>query len=271
MSRSSPGGAGRPIVASSNGGPHADSIYVAFTADRHLLLVANERSASLSVYDTSDLPAHFKVIGRVGVGAAPVGLAISPDGKYLYSTSEVGPGSWPPKCTSEGPPHPEGMLLVIDIAKAGSDRAHSVLGGVPAGCNPVRVVLSPDGGTLYVTARGDNELESFEAAALITNPVYARPARIPVGVSPVGVIAVGNKVIVADSDRFGGSNNGALSVLNAADLLARWSSIPAGGFPRELSVTPDQHTLLVTNFATGDLELIDLRRLEQAMRWSEPR
>lgn len=41
------GRAGRPIVASSNDGPHAGSIYVAFTADRRLLFVANERSASL--------------------------------------------------------------------------------------------------------------------------------------------------------------------------------------------------------------------------------
>ncbi|MBO0739506.1 MAG: beta-propeller fold lactonase family protein, partial [Alphaproteobacteria bacterium] len=258
-------GAPSPIVASSDDGPHPGSIYAAFSPDGSLLFVANERSASLSVYDASGLPAGLGKVGRIMVGVAPVGLAISPNGKYLYSTSEVGPQNWPSKCTSEGPPHPEGLLLVIDVAKAASDPAHATLGGASAGCNPVRVALSADGRTLYVTARGDNTLVRFDAAELISDTAHARPARIPVGMSPVGVIAIGNKVIVANSNRFGGGNHESLSVLNASDLISRPFSIPAGSFPRELSVTPDKNTLVVTNFASGDLELIDLRRLEQAV------
>ena len=259
-------GGGDPQVASSDDGPNAGSIYAAFTPDQHLLFVANEGSASLSVYDVSGLPGSLKKIGQVPVGVAPVGLAISSDGKYLYSTSEIGPRAWPSKCTTEGPLHPEGLLAVIDITKAGADPSHALASGVPAGCNPVRTVLSADGATLYVTARGDNMLLAFDTAKLPNDSAHARLAGVTVGSAPVGVIAIKSKVIVTNSNRFAGGDNQTLSVLNAADLSSRPSSIPAGGFPRELAVTPDGNTMLVTNFMSGDLELVDLRRLDQAAK-----
>ena len=37
--------------------------------------------------------------------------------------------------------------------------------------------------------------------------------------------------------------------------------IPAGAFPRELHVTQDRRTLLLTNFNSATLELVDLTRL----------
>jgi hypothetical protein len=38
-------------------------------------------------------------------------------------------------------------------------------------------------------------------------------------------------------------------------------SIEPGAFPREIQVTADQRTMLVTNFASKTLELIDIQRL----------
>jgi DNA-binding beta-propeller fold protein YncE len=259
-------GASDPQVASSEDGPHAASVYAIFAPDQHLLFIANEGSASLSVYDVSGLPGHLKEIGRIPVGVAPVGFAISIDGKYLYSTSEIGPRDWPSTCTTEGPLHPQGLLAVIDIAKAGADPSHAMVAGVPAGCSPVRTVRSADGATLYVTARGDNMLLAFDTAKLLGDSAHARMTSATVGSAPVGVIAIKDKVIVTNSNRFAGGDNQTLSVLNATDLSSRPSSIPAGGFPRELAVTPDGNTLLVTNFTSGDLELVDLRRLDQAAK-----
>jgi DNA-binding beta-propeller fold protein YncE len=112
-------GASDAVIAKADDGPHAGSVYVAFSPDGRLVVIANERSASLSVYETAGL----KPVGVIPVASAPVGLAFSADGTRLYSTSEVGPRAWPAKCTSEGPPHPEGVLLVIDVAKAASEPA----------------------------------------------------------------------------------------------------------------------------------------------------
>jgi hypothetical protein len=36
--------------------------------------------------------------------------------------------------------------------------------------------------------------------------------------------------------------------------------IPSRGFPREIRATADGHTLLVTNFSAGTLQIVDLRR-----------
>jgi DNA-binding beta-propeller fold protein YncE len=42
------------------------------------------------------------------------------------------------------------------------------------------------------------------------------------------------------------------------------STIPAGSFPRELAVTADGHVLVLTNFASRTVELVDLTRLPVA-------
>ncbi|HSS13924.1 MAG TPA: hypothetical protein VLL04_08520 [Rhizomicrobium sp.] len=257
-------GAEAAQIASSDDGPQASSIYVAFSPDGRLLFVANERSASLSVYDAAGLPASLKSIGQVRVGGAPVGLTFSPDGKYLYSTSEVGPRNWEAKCTTEGPPHPEGVLVTIDVAKAATDPAKSMVGGVAAGCNAVRVALSPDAATAYVTARGANAVLAFDTAKLVSDPAHALRATVTVGISPVGVTASQGKVFVTNSNRFAGGANQSVSVLDAGNLSGPQAHIPAGGIPRELKVTADGRTLLVTNFSSGSLELVDLARLPAA-------
>lgn len=245
------------VIATAEDGPHAGAIYIAFSPDGRLLVVANERSASLSVYEAAGL----KPIGLIPVAGAPVGLAFSTDGTRLYSTSEVGPRTWEAKCTTEGPPHAEGVLLVIDVAKAATDPAKAVIGGVASGCNTVRVALSPDGATAYATARGANAVQAFDTAKLIADPSHALKGAIAVGTSPVGVVAARDKVFVTNSNRFGGGDSQSVSVLQAANLSSPQSSIPAGGFPRELKITADGNTLLVTNFTSGSVELVDLARL----------
>ena len=242
----------------------AGSINVAFSPDGHLLFIANEKAATISVFDVSGLPAAPKAIGKLSTGNAPVGMTFSADGKLLYATSEIGSSSWAPKCTSEGKPHPSGMLLVFDISKAATDSSIAMAAGVAAGCNAVRVMLSPDGGTAYVTARGDNAVHVLDTARLMTDPTHALKTSITVGSSPVGLAVAGANVFITNSDRFGGGVNQTVSVLDATHPEAPARTIPAGGFPRELKLTADGNTLLVTNFATQTLELVDLKRLDQA-------
>ena len=94
-------------------------------------------------------------------------------------------------------------------------------------------------------------------------------SRLPVGTAPVGVgvIEDGRKVVVTNSNRFAGGadDRQTLVVLNASRLAAGAAailgSIPAGGFPREIRLTTDRLTLLLTNFTSRTLELIDLQRV----------
>jgi DNA-binding beta-propeller fold protein YncE len=140
-----------------------------------------------------------------------------------------------------------------------------VVATVAAGCNPVRVITSADGREVWVTARASDDLLCFSAAALRTDPGRALMAIVRVGEAPVGLMLVrnGSLVVVADSNRFGASGaTSDLSVVGVAAALAGKSSavglITAGLFPREMALEPDGQRLLVTNFASGQLEAVSI-------------
>jgi len=261
-------GAGTPVVGLLDEGRGAGSIYLAFSPDDRLLVVSNERSNKLGVYDLAAASAGkpIRSIGHIPTGGAPVGLAFSPDGRWLYSTSEVATGER--SCTAEGrgSAYPQGALMVVDVARGVSELDQAVVARLPAGCNPVRVALSPAGDRVYVTARGSNAVQVFDAGKLLGDHEHSLQASVPVGQSPVGLAVDGAHVFVANSDRFGGGQHQSLSVLDPDHLDAGAGSIPAGGFPRELRITSDGKSLLVTNFESGSVELIDLARLDDAMR-----
>jgi len=254
-------GADKPALGYLNDKSGAGSVYAAFSPDQHLLFVSDEDNQSITVYDFQGLLAGkgTKAVGTIRTGDAPVGLAFSPDGKLLYSTSEA--ASSGTECSEGGGPrHGPGALMVIDVAKAAVTPADAVLARAAAGCSPVRVALSANGSRAYVSARGQNMLMVFDTAALLAGR-EALTQKIAVGIAPVGVAVGQGKIFVTNSDRFGGGGNQSVSVLNEAALSAPPVSIPAGGFPRELKFTSDGKTLLVTNFASGTLELVDLARL----------
>lgn len=262
-------------------------IYANVTHDDRTLFVADENARTISVIDLAKIrSSHFhasSIVGKIPTGPAPIALTFSPDETLLYTTSQAAPKNlnWPIECKREGaaandttPVNPQGAILIVDVARAQTDPERAVVGAVPAGCSAVRLVLSPKGDRAYVTARNSNALLVFDTSKLRTDPTHARIASVTVGTAPVGVAVVdsGRKIIVTNSNRFAGSSNDrqTLTVVDAAKIGSSDNpivgSIPAGAFPRELRVTGDGTTLIVTNFASSSVEMIDLRRLSQALQ-----
>ena len=106
---------------------------------------------------------------------------------------------------------------------------------------------------------------AFSASRLRTDPQHARLASLRVGTAPVGLALVrgGARIVVADSNRFGTPGQSAnLTVIDTRAALAHKraviGAIRAGAFPRELSVDVRQKRLLVTNFGSNQLEVVDL-------------
>lgn len=159
--------------------------------------------------------------------------------------------------------------MVVDVAGARTDPAHSVIAKTPAGCSAVRLVISPKGDRAYVTARNSDALLVFDTDKLVRDPEHALIGKVPVGRSPVGVAVVdgGGRVVVANSNRFaaGAGEKQTLTVIDAGRIGAGAEAVlgvvPAGGFPRELRETADGRTLLVTNFTSDTVELVDLARI----------
>ena len=256
-------------------------VYANVTSDDRYLFVAEERARSILVFDLAAARASglskFRPLGRIPVGVAPIALAFSSDGRYLYSTSQSMPDlGWPMECKPENaagaaspPNHAQGAVVTIDLARAVSTPGSSVVSTVKAGCNPVRLVLSPSGDVVYVTARNSNAVLTFDRARLVTNPENAMIGSVPTGTAPVGVAVVdgGRRIVVTNSNRFGAgaAERQSLTVIDAARVRdgagAVLGSIAAGGFPRELRVTADGRTLLLTNFTSRTVQVIDLQRL----------
>jgi DNA-binding beta-propeller fold protein YncE len=276
-------GAADPVLGSLSDGPNAESIYANVTADDKLLFVSEERMQSITVIDLERARASgYKadaIKGKIPTGLAPIALTFSPDGKWLYTTSQLAPPtwSWPAACKPEGQPagspivNPEGAVVVVDVALAATDPAKSVAARIPAGCSPVRMAISPAGDRIYVTARNSNAVVAFDTAKLLSDSDHARLGMAPVGSAPVPVAVVdgGRKVVAGNSNRFAGTTSGeSLNVLDATkikgDADAGLGVIPAGSFPREMRVSADGHTLFLTNFGSNSLQVISVDHLMDA-------
>lgn len=271
-------GGGNAVLGtlSSGGGPAGGAIEVTTSRDGRFAFVSLENSDKIAVFNLQQaLASHFRTSGFVGdvqAGVAPVGLAVSPNGDWLYSTSEVKSFSELRRAAHNGSQSLElgarGTLAVISVRKAETDPAHAIVSTVTAGCSPVRVITSESGGTVWVTARGSDMLLGFSASRLRGDPAHSLIARVKVGEAPVGLALVdgGQRVVVADSDRFSqrGAKSG-LAVVNVAAALAHRPALagylPAGGFPRQMALEPDGRVLLVTDFASQQLETVNVTNL----------
>jgi DNA-binding beta-propeller fold protein YncE len=257
-------------------------IYASVTPDDAFAFVADENALTISVVDLAKARASkfdvSSIVGRIPTGTLPIAVTLSADGTYMYATSQWAPRElgWPIECKREGAKvadtsavNPQGAIHIVDVARAKVDPAHSIVASVPAGCSAVRLVLSPTGDRAYVTARNSNALLVFDVQKLHADPSHARIAQVPLGSAPVGIAVVdsGRRVIVTNSNRFAGSkeDHQTLTVIDAAKVpdgaAAILGSIPAGAFPREMRVTRDGRTLILTNFGSKTVELIDLSRL----------
>jgi DNA-binding beta-propeller fold protein YncE len=263
-------------LTSSRGGQSAGgAIEVAVSPDGRFAFVSLEYSAEIAVFNLQRaLASHFHASGFVGdvrTGLAPVGLAVSPNGDWLYSTSEVASKKalrLSIGASRHGALGALGTLAVISLHKAEADPAHATTATVLAGCSPVRVITSKSGGTVWVTARASNMLLGFSASRLRGDPAHSLIARVEVGEAPVGLALVdgGQRVVVADSNRFNQQGaSSSLAVVNVGAALAHRSALAgylqAGGFPRQMALEPDGRILLVTNFGSRQLETVSVTSL----------
>jgi DNA-binding beta-propeller fold protein YncE len=231
---------------------------VAVSADDRYAFMSDETSGALSVFDLARALRDGFTAPQVAIGIVPLaygalGVAVSPDGSRLYVTTFGSYG-------------PHGLLWVIDAARA-EDGAEdqAVLGKAYAGCQPVRVAVSPDGATAWVTTEQSNALLAFATANLVRDPGRALRAVVPVGSEPAGVVLAdgGRIALVANSNRglvpgTGGPASQTVSVISTAAALAGRpagiGAIPAGRFPRDLSVNPAINEVYLGNFNSGTIE-----------------
>jgi DNA-binding beta-propeller fold protein YncE len=283
-----------PVPKSPGGAPSAQprgvgdsAIEVAVSPDDRFAFVTIEYGDQVAVFNLGKaLTSGFGAAdyaGAIPLGAAAVGMALSPGGRWLYATSEIAVPAQHPVglrpsttgtaggagCQGTGQGELPGTLTVIDLRRAETDPTSSVLATVDAGYQPVRVVPSADGTQVWVTARASDDLLCFSAARLVSSPARALVAVVRVGEAPVGLMPVrgGSLIVVADSNRFGAAGAASdLDVVSVADALAGRPAVlghvAAGGFPRDMAVPPGgDGTLLVSDFSSDQLETVNVSTL----------
>jgi DNA-binding beta-propeller fold protein YncE len=222
--------------------------------DGHYVFISLEGSGDLAVFNLEEALANGfsskDFVGTVPLGEAPVGLAVSPNGRYLYATSEG----------SAVPGRVDGTLTTINLRMAEQTPSRAVVSTVQAGCDPVRVVA--DRSWVYVTAREGDELLAFSASSLVSDPPAALRNDVQVGEAPVGVALVrrDRNLVVADSNRFGAAGmhaNLAVVRIEANGTLTLEGYLPAGSFPRDMAVSPDGKTVIVANYGSGQVETVN--------------
>jgi DNA-binding beta-propeller fold protein YncE len=233
------------------------AIEAAVAPGGHFVFVTLEDSDDLAVFNLQKALSHgfgpSDLVGTVPLDIAPVGMAVSPGGRYLYATSEL-----------KAPRQTEGVLTTIDIGEATRSPRHAVVSTVAAGCSPVRVVATKS--SVFVTARGSDAVLKFSAADLVTHPGAALEGEVRVGEAPVGLALVDHDrtLVVADSNRFRahGARAGLAVVTGTShgDLtLAGY--LKSGSFPRDMAVSPDGKTLVVSNYGSGQVETVGVGHL----------
>ncbi len=201
-------------------------------------------------------------VGEIRLGTNTVGLALSPDGKWIYVTSYA----------INDPQGTRGLISVLRLTEAERNTKESRVSQTSAGCMPARVIASADGKTVWVTARGSNALLGFSASLLRTDPKHALIADVPVGNTPIGVALVNHdsRLVVADTNippdhSKATSPPGNLAVVNVAAALAGKPAllgyIPSGALPREFGIVPGGRNLIASDNGSMQLQVLDVSKL----------
>jgi len=161
--------------------------------DGKTLYIAQATAKKVAVFDI----AAGKVTKSYLLQGRPNGLAISTDSSRLYVTC-----SWP-----------QGQVEVVNL------QTGKISSTLPAGHTPMAPVLSPNGKTLYVCNRFDNNVSAIDPAArkqIARIPVQREPVaaaitpngkflfvanHLPIGVANIGLIAAAVSVINTETNK----------------------------------------------------------------------
>ena len=273
-------GAPKRTVTTGNGFTldSAGAVQVKVTKDDAYLFVSNEFNGSISVIDLAKARRSnydsAAVIGQIPVSVGPqVALTFSPDERWLYTTNGRASDSWnwPSTCPSlnNRAARPEGAVVVVDVRRAISDPGNAVVSKAPAGCGPIRLAITHNGESVWVLATNSNAVLGFDTAKLLSDPPHALIGTVTVGTQPRGmtVLPDDKHIVVANSQKYTDNQNSPSNVIVIdidklrAGKPAVIGTFPAGAFPREFSLSPDERTLFLANYLSNTIELIDVKRV----------
>jgi YVTN family beta-propeller protein len=180
--------------------------------------VPESGSDIIRVVDT----ATRSIVSTQVVGAAPAGVAISPDGTVVFVANRL-----------------DGTVTAMTATG-------SILATIPVGNQPQGLAFDRAADRVYVTNSADDSVSAIDAATL------AVVATIPVGDGPLGIVvnasSATSRVYVANA------NDGTISVLDASLAPVTIIALAAGSSPVGLALDPSGSVLYVANFNANTID-----------------
>ena len=256
-------GSSNPIVGTLTSTYGSGAVEVAISPGGKFAFVTLQNSADMVVFNlASALSSGFgpsDVVGEINLGQQPVGMVISPDGKWLYVTSMSRTKTVSPS---------EGTITVLDLHRAEVKPSSSIVSTATAGCSPVRLITSAAGSDVWATSRESDTLLGFSAVRLRTDPAHALIARVNVGAAPIGMIMVNNssRILIANSNVHNQPGaTASLAVISVPAALAHGQAllgvIKTGLVPREFGLERGGRTVLLADNGSGQVQAIDVGSL----------
>ena len=219
------------------------------------LFVANLRSSDVTVVDV----ATGALLARIGLPANPHELAISPDGRHVYTAlyhsnklAVIDTADYTVRLIDvPGLPHGVAALgqwvVVVGDASGGLTTIEPASGAIDAfavtGDTPHAVAV--DGGDAFVVnTRGGSLARVAGGTDVVTHPIGA-------GSMPESVAAGGGLVLTANS----GDNT--VSIIDRADLV-EVARVTVEGRPVRVAISPAGRSALVASTARRAVAVIDL-------------
>ena len=197
--------------------------------------MSRTRRATRSASSTAT---SLELVKEVAVGERPRGIALSPDGKFLYI------------CASD-----DNTIQIMDTGTL------EIVGQLPSGPDPEVIVISPDGAKIYAANEDDNLVTVIDVASRSVE------AEIPVGVEPEGMgISPDGKTIVNTSE----TTNMAHFIDAASHEITH--NVLVDQRPRVATFTADGAEVWVSSEIGGTVSVIDnqSRELKQKIGFEIP-
>jgi YVTN family beta-propeller protein len=183
---------------------------------------------SVTVIDT----ATNTPVTTIPVGSGPYGVAVTPDGKYVYVAYH---DSFPAN------------VSVIDTA------TNTVVATIGAGSHPFGVAISPDGKTAYVANESDNSVSVINTATYAVATIPPVAGLSPFG-NPIGVaVTPDGKYVYVTNDVSTSSN---VSVIDTATNTVV-ATVPVGSGPVGIAIAPDGKYAYVANSVSDNISVIN--------------
>lgn len=177
-------------------------------------------------------------------GDAPAGIAISPNGQFLYVSSSTSNNMTVFQIGTSG------LLTLVPSTGANQNPISS------GGTTPKSIRISPNGSVLYVANSGSNNIAAFQIGTngLLTQvpPTAGNPNPISVGgITPNGIIVSSNGQYLYSVN---GGGNVSTFTIGGGGLLTlvppssgNLNPVPAGTNPVAVTFSPDGQVLFVAN------------------------